>query len=75
MLFPLRAAGAVKLKNVQQWLIQDAAGLTLFAHPFVAQRARQEELGLPELKTTVPVRAEVREADGPLLGVVLPPLQ
>lgn len=63
LLFPVRSEG-VKLKTVQQWLVHDKSILTVFAHPFVAQRARSEDLDLPELKAVSPSRPDVRESDG-----------
>lgn len=63
LLFPANAN--VKLRSFEQWLGTAGDGnLEVFAHPQVAQRAKAEELGLPELPATKPLRAETREADG-----------
>src|SRR5579859_1279126 len=65
LIYPLRPAGSPKLQSFQHWLgSESGTRLRIFAHPKVTQRARGEDLGLPELAAASPTRSEVREADG-----------
>jgi hypothetical protein len=64
LLFPALGEGAPRLKSFEQWLGQAAVTqFGVFAHPQVTDRARGEDLGLPELPATNAVSG-AREADG-----------
>jgi hypothetical protein len=64
LVFPVRPAKSARLASWQQWLMRESHLLCLFVHPFVAERAAQHAVELPELKGATPSRKEVREADG-----------
>ncbi len=64
LLYPCLSPAAPRLKSFEQWLGQaSVTGFEVFAHPLVTERARGEDLGLPELPATEAVTG-IREADG-----------
>src|SRR5205807_2158127 len=52
-----------RLRGFEQWL-GTAAAPAVFAHPNVTERARGEDLGLPECPGVVAPAGNVHEADG-----------
>jgi hypothetical protein len=65
LLFPVLPEAAPPLASFEQWVgLAGSAGLTVFAHPLVASRARGEDLGLPALPSVIAETGAPQEGDG-----------